>query len=203
MYKEYTIYGDYIIAYQPYTFPNGTTREYFTSYINVSNNIYTLSNMTVQEIVNIISGLSIIDTASLLSTMTDLPENIQRVSQILLQLPIEKVYSIIPTMMEHESIIVSILLNMPIPIIALIIANMNIPQLIVFPVTSNISSVNNLQKAIILSSMPVSKAALILSHSNMPTCQAALILSNMSKDISSLILSNMSNNQAILILSNI
>ena len=133
MSKEYTANGDYIITPR-------NIKEKFTSYINVPDDINTLSNMTIDEIVNIISQLSIIDSASLLSTMSDTPENILRVSQILLMLPLENVYSIIPTMMEQRSnmstsIIVLILLNMPISTIALIIANMKIPQLLTIPVT--------------------------------------------------------------------
>jgi hypothetical protein len=198
MSKEYTIYGDYII------------NEPFSAYINVPNNIKTFSDMTIDQIVYLISKLSVIDSASLLSTMCDSPENIQRVSLILLQLPINKVYSIIPTMTVEPSyvsisVIVSILLYMPISTIALIIANMNIPQLIVFPIESNNSTMLYLLKAAILSDtkMPTEKSALILSDSNMPSCQAELILSSMLKETSLLILSKMSSTQAAMILSNI
>jgi len=194
----YTVCGNYI----------NPIKENFTSYINSYNNINTLSNMTIQEIVDVLPQLSIIDCASLLSTMCDIPENIKRVSQILLLVPVIRVYSIIPTMTVGPSYvsiskIVSILLNMSISIIALIIANMTIPQIITIPTTSNYSLVINLQKGLILSdpSMPISKAALILSDNNISINQAALILSNMSFDKSLLILSdpNMSSDKASLI----
>ena len=198
MSKEYTIYGDYII------------HENFTAYINVLDDIKTFSTMTIDQKVSVISDLPIIEATSLLSTMCNLSENIQVVSQILLQLPINKVYSIISTMTIYPSnisisIIVSILLNMHISTIALIIANMNIPQIIIFPTESNKSTMLYLLKAAILSDqmMPTDKAALILSDSNMPSCQAELILSSMLKETSLLILSKMSSTQAALILSNI
>jgi len=198
MNKEYTIYGDYII------------NEYFSSYTNVTNNIYTFSTMTNNQIINVLFDLSINNIASILSTMCDSPENIKRVSEILLWLPMNKIYSIIPTMTIGPSnisisIIVSILLNMPISTIALIIENMNIPQIIIFPNESNKSTMLYLLKATILSSpnMPIDKAALILSNSNISPCQADLILSNMTKETSTLILSKMSPTQAALILSNI
>ena len=103
------------------------------------------------------------------------------------------------------SVIVSILLNMPIPTISLIIANMNIPQLIVFPIESNKSNMLYLLKAIILSDpmMPTEKAALILSDKNMPICQAEIILSSMIKEKALLILSKMPSSQSALILPNI
>jgi hypothetical protein len=132
------------------------------------------------------------------------------VSQILLLLPINKVYSIIPTMTIKPSnisisVVVSILLNMPIPTISLIIANMNIPQLIVFPLGSNKSNMLYLLKAAFLSDpmMPTEKAALILSDKNMPVCQAEMILSSMLKETALLILSKMPSEQAALILPNI
>lgn len=198
MSKEYTAGGDYII------------NEHFSAYINVPDDIKTFSTMTIDQIVHVLSELSIIEIASLLSTICDTPENIQRVSLILLHLPINKIYSIIPTMTIEPSnisipVIISILLNMPIPTIALIFANMNIPQLIIFPNESNKSTMLYLLKATILSDpmMPIDKAALILSDSNMPPCQAELILSSMIKSTSLLILSKMSSTQAALILSNI
>jgi hypothetical protein len=164
--------------------------------------------MPIQDIVKIITQLSIVEASSLLSIMTDSSDHIKKVSQILLQLPLDKVYSIIPTMTVEPSnisisIIVSILLNMPISTIALIIANMNIPQIEIIPIIINTSSIIDLQKAIILSdpSMPIEKAALILSDPNIPECQAASILSNMNKDKSSAILSKMTTKQAALILS--
>ena len=198
MSKEYTAYGNYVI------------NENFTAYINVPDKINTFSNMTIDQIVTVLPSLTIIDIASLLSTISDTSENIQRVSQILLLLPINQVYSIIPTMTIEPSnisisVIVSILLNMPIPTISLIIANMNIPQLIVFPVESNKSNMLYLLKATILSDpmMPPEKAALILSDKNIPICQAEIILSSMIKEKALLILSKMPSSQSALILPNI
>lgn len=190
MSKEYIATGEYLI------------NEHFSAYINVPDDIKTITTLTIDQIVTIISKLNIISSSSsLLSTFCDTPENIQRVSQILLRLPINTVYSIIPTMTIGPSnidisIIVSILLNMPISIIALIITNMNIPQIIIFPTESNKSNMLYLLKATILSDpmMPIDKAALILSDYNMSSCQAELILSSMSKETSLLILSKMSPN---------
>ena len=186
MSKEYTASGEYII--------NKKIIENFSSYSNIPDDINTLSTMSETEIIKIIDKLSIIQTASLLSMMVD-DNNINKVSQILLLIPLEKVYSIIPTMIISPanvtiSNIVLILLNMPISTIALIISNMSIPQNIYFPDTNNKSSIINIQKAVILSNptMPTEKAALILSDDNISTCQAALILSSMNKDISLLIL---------------
>lgn len=193
---EYKANGDYSI------------NENFSSYINVSEINNTLLSMTNQDIAIIINQLSINQSASLLSIMTDSSINILRVSKILLLIPIEKVYSIIPTMtIEPSNISISklvlILLNMPISTIALIISNMKISQIINLPINSNTSSVINIQKAIILSdiSMPSEKAAMILSDINISDSQAANILLSMSRYKSLEILSQMSNEKASIIFS--
>lgn len=181
-----------------------STNEDFTSYISVSDKYNTLSSMSYQNIAIIINKtLSINEAASLLSSMSELPENILRISKILLLLPIEKVYSIIPTMTIKPSklsisTIVLILLNMPISTIALIISNMKIPQMINIPTNNNKSSVINFQKSIILSDylMPSEKAAMILSDPNISDSQAAYLLLSMSKEKSLEILSKMINNKA-------
>jgi len=173
MIKEYRANGDYIII--PICHSLETIHENFTTYINSPDDIKILETMTIPEIAEIILKSSIINGSSLLASISDVPENISRVSQILLQLPITHVYSIIPTMSIISKrisipIIVTILLNMPISVIASIIGNMNIPQVITFPVTTNRSSILYLIKSELLSdiNMPIDKAALILSDSNIP-----------------------------------
>jgi hypothetical protein len=137
-----------------------------------------------------------INCASLLSNICYTPNNILRVSQILLYLPITSVYSIIPSMIIISqlsiSIIATILLNMPITATASIIAKINIPLDILFLDNTNRYIILNSIKSDIISAMPNHKAAVILSNSNIPKYQIDLILSHMSTEKSSLILSKMS-----------
>lgn len=192
MNKDNTKYGDYIII--PEYSCLETIYENFTTYITSPDDIKIFSTMKILEIVEIILKLSIINASSLLLNICDTPENILRVSQVILYLPKSSVYSIIPTMIilssyTNISIIVSILLNIPLSAISSIIGNMNIPIDIIFPATTNRYVILNLIKSEILSdiNMPAHKAAIILSDQNIPRYQVELILSNMPFDKSSLI----------------
>jgi hypothetical protein len=183
-------YSDYIII--PAYSDLETIHENFSIYNTDDINIFT--DMTISEIVNIILKLSIINASTLLANISSVNENIQRVSLVLLYLPITSVYSIISTMIIissqiNISIIVSILLNLPISAVASIIENINIPLDIIFPVNTNRYIIINLIKSEIISNMPIHKAAVILSESNMSISQINLILSHIQPDKASLILS--------------
>jgi hypothetical protein len=187
-----TSISNYIIDQKYYGLE--TIPEDISLYINYNDDENILS-MTTQDIVNNILKLSIINTASLLSFICNNSENIEKMNQILLQLPITAVCLIIPTMIiltpDITPNIVSILLNMSIPVTALIIANINIPHVIVYPKYITRSSILYLIKSELISNMSIENAAVILSDSNMPIRQVEIILSNMSKEKSSLILSKM------------
>jgi len=185
--KEYKANGEYI---------NNNLYEKFSSYINVPDNIQTLSNTIIDEKVKILSSLSIIDISSILVEMCDIPGNIEIVSQILDKLPINLVYSIIPTMILDRSkitinIIVKILLNMQLSTVSNILENMNLFEIIIFPNVNNESQFLNQIKSAIISNdnMPIDKAIIILSK--IKPDQVNIILSNLPNDKSAIILSQL------------